>query len=365
MRIAFYAPLKPPDHPVPSGDRSMARLFLRALALAGHEPFLAARLRSYDARGDAQRQARLAALGERLARRFCRLHRDRPPELWFTYHLYHKAPDWIGPRIAEALAIPYVVAEASSAAKQAAGPWAMGHRAVAEALRQAAAVVALNPADQAGVLPLLANPARWVTLGPFVDAASFEAPHRGADGPPRLIAVAMMREGDKLASYRLLGAALWRVRDLPWSLDIVGDGPARDAVAAAFAGLGDRLCWIGQLDAHALARRLAAADLFVWPAINEAFGMALLEAQASGVPAVAGDCGGVGAIVVPGITGLLVPPGDADAFAMAVRRLIADPDERARLGAAAWRQVRREHDLPVAARRLAALLDTFAHPRLA
>jgi glycosyltransferase involved in cell wall biosynthesis len=364
MRIAFYAPLKPPDHPVPSGDRSVARLFLRALALAGHEPFLAARLRSYDGRGDARRQARLAALGEGLARRFCRLHRAAPPDLWFTYHLYHKAPDWIGPAVAAALAIPYVVAEASSAARQASGPWALGHRAAALALRQAAAVLALNPADAAGVRPLLADPARWVALGPFVDAAAFAAPRRAAAGPPRLIAVAMMRAGDKLASYRLLGAALRRVRDLPWSLDIVGDGPARAAVAAAFAGFGARLRWTGEIEARALARRLAAADLFVWPALGEAFGMALLEAQASGVPAVAGDCGGVGAIVVPGVTGLLVPPGDADAFARAVRRLIADPDERARLGAAARRRVRREHDLPVAARRLAALLDALAGPRI-
>ena len=44
------------------------------------------------------------------------------PELWFTYHLYHKAPDWLGPRIAGALGIPYVVAEASFAPKQAGGP---------------------------------------------------------------------------------------------------------------------------------------------------------------------------------------------------------------------------------------------------
>jgi glycosyltransferase involved in cell wall biosynthesis len=84
--------------------------------------------------------------------------------------------------------------------------------------------------------------------------------------------------------------------------------------------------------------------------------MALLEAQASGVPVVAGACGGVGAIIASGATGLLVPPGDADAFAGAVRRLICDADERARLGAAARRRVREAHDLPVAARRLAALL---------
>jgi glycosyltransferase involved in cell wall biosynthesis len=257
------------------------------------------------------------------------------------------------------LAIPYVIAEASSAAKQASGPWALGYRAAADAIRRADAVIGLNPTDRTGVLPLLADPARWVAFPPFVEAACFEAPRRGADGPPRLITVAMMRAGDKLASYRLLAEALWRVRDLPWSLDIVGDGPARNAVAAAFAGLGDRLHWRERLDAPALARRLAAADLFVWPALNEAFGMALLEAQASGVPAVAGDCGGVGAILVPGVTGLLVPPGDAEAFAAAVRRLLADPTERARLGAAAWWQVRREHDLPVAARRLAALLGAL------
>ncbi|MGH7096981.1 MAG: glycosyltransferase family 4 protein [Stellaceae bacterium] len=356
MRIAFYAPMKPPDHPVPSGDRSIARLFLRALARAGHEPFLAARLRSYDGQGDPQRQARLAALGERLAQRFCQRHRDNPPDLWFTYHLYHKAPDWIGPAVAARFAIPYVVAEASSATRQAAGPWALGHRAVAAALARAGAVIGINPADRAGVLPLLADPARWIALGPFLDASLYQAPRRRAGpGPLRLITVAMMREGAKLASYRLLGAALRRVRDLPWSLDIVGDGPARAAAAAALAGLGDRLRWHGQLDARALARRLAAADLFVWPAIDEAFGMALLEAQASGLPAVAGDNGGVGAIVAPGVTGLLVPPGEAGAFAAAVRRLIADPALCARFGRAAQRQVRRAHDLPVAARRLAAL----------
>jgi hypothetical protein len=46
MRIGFYAPLKPPDHPVPSGDRRIARLFVEALRLAGHMPFVASHLRS-------------------------------------------------------------------------------------------------------------------------------------------------------------------------------------------------------------------------------------------------------------------------------------------------------------------------------
>ena len=120
MRIAFYAPLKPPDHPVPSGDRRVARLLLDALRAAGHQPFVASRLRSYDGDGDPARQSRLAELGAASARRLLRGWRRDPaaaPDLWFTYHLYYKAPDWLGPAISTALGIPYVVAEASSAPK--------------------------------------------------------------------------------------------------------------------------------------------------------------------------------------------------------------------------------------------------------
>ncbi len=60
---------------------------------------------------------------------------------------------------------------------------------------------------------------------------------------------------------------------------------------------------------------MPAADLFVWPAINEAFGMALLEAQACGTPVIAGASGGVPAIIADGETGWLSPPGDVAAFA--------------------------------------------------
>ena len=108
MRIAFYAPLKPPGHPVPSGDRRVAGLLLDALHRAGHRPFVASRLRSYDGHGDPARQARLAAIGAGIARRLLRQWRRNPtaaPDLWFTYHLYYKAPDWLGPTISAALVV--------------------------------------------------------------------------------------------------------------------------------------------------------------------------------------------------------------------------------------------------------------------
>jgi glycosyltransferase involved in cell wall biosynthesis len=175
----------------------------------------------------------------------------------------------------------------------------------------------------------------------------------------------MMRPGDKLASYRLLGAALVRLLDLPWSLEIVGDGPARGEVEQALAPLGPRVMYRGTLDLTAIADALASADLYVWPAINEAFGMALLEAQVSGLPVIAGASGGIGDIVVPGVTGLLTPLGDAGAFAMAVRRLITDTAARAAMGPAARQKVRREHDLPIAAARLASLIDGLGRRRAA
>src|SRR5690606_22702559 len=101
MRIAFYAPMKPPDHATPSGDVRVARLLIAALRRAGNRVELASRLRSWEGTGDARRQARIAALGARNARRLVARYRRAPagarPDLWFTYHLYHKAPDWIGP----------------------------------------------------------------------------------------------------------------------------------------------------------------------------------------------------------------------------------------------------------------------------
>jgi gluconokinase len=69
MRVAFYAPLKPAAHPVPSGDRQIARALMQALGHAGHESIVASSFRSFDGSGNAVRQARLQRIGERVAQR--------------------------------------------------------------------------------------------------------------------------------------------------------------------------------------------------------------------------------------------------------------------------------------------------------
>ena len=375
MRLAFYAPLKPPDHPVPSGDRRVAQQILAALADAGHEVEIAARLRSFDGSGDLTRQTKLAGIAARLAGRYVHRIYGRPyarrPEAWVTYHLYYKAPDWIGPRVAATLDIPYVVIEASVAGKRAGGPWSLGHQATIAALARAAAVVSLNPADEPGIAPHVRAPTRLHRLKPFLDsrpyaaAAHERASHRvrvarryGLDPDrPWLLAVAMMRPGDKLESYKVLGESLALLTAHPWSLLVVGDGPARDQVRAALAPVGERVAFAGPLDDAELGPAYAAADLYVWPAVNEAFGMAILEAQAAGLPVVAGDSGGVGEIVAHGRTGALVRPRDAAALAAAIEPLLADPARRSRWSQNALAKVAVEHDRAVAARVLGHVLS--------
>ena len=377
MRIAFYAPLKPPDHPVPSGDRRMARLLTEALELAGHEVDIASRLRTWTGTPDPARQARLAQVGARLGQRLLRRYGAAPPEArpqaWLTYHLYYKAPDWIGPQVSKALGIPYLLAEASVAYKRANGPWAFGHQATLQALDHAQAVIALNPTD----LECLPDPSRATLITPFLDPAPYQAAaeHRdtirarlaeaqGLDpARPWLLAVAMMRSGDKLDSYRLLATALGGLTDLDWHLLVAGDGPARAHVEAAFGQLGvDRVRVLGALAADDLAEIYAACDVFVWPALNEAYGMALLEAQAAGLPVVAGRSGGVAAVVRDGETGLLTDPGDAAAFAESVRELLLSPSHRRDMGEAARRTVAAEHGLDQAAARLDAILRAAVRP---
>src|SRR5438874_10798789 len=192
MRVTCYAAPLLPGHPTPAGDRRIARLFLEALRRAGHKPSVASRVRSFDGLGEARRQARVAALGQRAAERLIRQWRQRPetaPELWFTYHLYYKAPDWLGPAVSAALGIPYVIAEASYAAKRASGAWASAHRAVERALRQADAVIGLNSADREGVASLLRDPRGWFALPPFLDAAAYPVRQPYSSESPRLIAV--------------------------------------------------------------------------------------------------------------------------------------------------------------------------------
>jgi glycosyltransferase involved in cell wall biosynthesis len=102
--------------------------------------------------------------------------------------------------------------------------------------------------------------------------------------------------------------------------------------AAAEAEFGPRLRRLGYRTD--VARLLAAADVFALPSHFEGLPMSVIEAMLCGLPVVSTDISGPREMVVPGETGLLVPPAEAAPLAAALRRLAADPAERARMGAA-------------------------------
>ena len=372
MRIAFYAPLKPPTHGTPSGDRRVAGLLMDALERVADHIELVSTFRSFDADGDLQRQEALRRQGESLAQRLAAQWRAGPaelrPDLWFTYHVYYKAPDWLGPAVSAALGIPYVIAEASYAEKRAGGPWALGHAAAADAIRKARLVLEPSRDDLAGLQGLVGSD-RVVHLPPFLDAAPYAAAikarrsHRerlarryGLDpAVPWIMVAAMMRAGDKLASYRALAATLGRLTDLPWRMVIAGDGSARPEVQSTFQQAAPgRACFLGTLEGRELVTIYAACDLYAWPAVNEAYGMAMLEAQAAGIPVVSHATRGVPDVVLHGKTGLLIAEGED--LARPLRELLVDAPRRAALGREAAAFISAHRSLGAAAGQLKRLL---------
>ncbi len=352
MRIGFYAPLKAPDHPVPSGDRQVARLLIEALRHAGHTVEVISTFRSFlSAPEPAAAAARAEGARAEVDRIASTWTRDgSAPDLLFAYHPYYKAPDLVAMTLAARFDRPYATAEASHAPKRAAGPWAEDHAATERALRSAAVHFCFTGNDWRS-LSAVVDATRLVDLPPFIDASRFTtrtAPRR-AEKRIDLATVAMMRSGAKAASYALLASALGRLRDRPWRLTVAGDGPARPAIERVFAELpADRIVWRGQLDAEAVADLLRGADLFAWPGLNEAFGLSYLEAQACGVPVVAVTGEGTPSVIHHGRTGLLTAASPVD-YADALDRLMRDDDLRDRLGAEAARFVHGERTVAKAA----------------
>ncbi|QUM75916.1 glycosyltransferase family 4 protein [Moritella sp. 24] len=374
--VAFYAPLKSPLHPTPSGDRKIARLFIAALEQGGFHVDLASQLRTFDKTGDSHRQQRLIALAEKEAVRVMRRWQKQGfrPQAWFCYHLYYKAPDLLGPIICKALDIPYIVAEASWAEKRANGPWAIYHRQVASALEIASKVISINPKDKVALTDFYADQppirySRLISLNAFIDDLPTNINHViGSDSMlatsafsrddiarkyglntklPWLITIAMMRVGDKHHSYQQLSRVVDK-SEQPYQLLIIGDGVMKTDVHTIFSPH-KQVKFAGALDNQQIRQLLPHFDLLVWPAINEALGMIFLEAQQSNVAVVAGDEGGVGSIVKHQVTGILVDTYDPEEMSVTIDALLANPAQLKQMKQAAAHYVIQHHSIAASA----------------
>ncbi len=160
-----------------------------------------------------------------------------------------------------------------------------------------------------------------------------------ADDEVLVVSVANLRP-EKGYDVLLDSAAILVARDLPVRVVAVGrgEGELERTMKARHAALrlGDRFTFAGQRDD--VLRILAGADVFVLASRQEGLPVVLMEATSVGLPIVATAVGGVPQVLTDGVDGLVVPPGDPEALADALTRVVSDPELRARFGAGAKRR---------------------------
>ncbi len=177
---------------------------------------------------------------------------------------------------------------------------------------------------------------------PLVDPRSRVRAELGiASDAPLVACVARLEPEKDVAS--LVQAMGEVTRHLPQACCLLaGDGAQREALRAQIErlGLGQSVLLLGfRPDAATL---IAAADLFVLPSLAEPFGLVLLEAMALGKAVVATNAGGPLEIVVPGASGLLVPPAAPHELAQAIVRLLRDPAQREAMGRQGYARYQRQ-----------------------
>ncbi|MFH1885241.1 MAG: glycosyltransferase family 4 protein [Pseudomonadota bacterium] len=351
MRILFYAPMKPLDHPHPSGDRVIAQGLFDFLVSRGHQVRVASRLR---ARWIFRRPWLWPlALAERL--RVRRLVAKWRPDAWLSFHTYYKSPDLLGP-VAAALGVPYLVFQGMYATKyrKRAETWpgfVLNRRALLAA-DQVFVNRGLDGKNLARLLPL----EKITRVRPGITPTDFAFDPRareelrgewGAEGRPVVLSAAMFRDDVKTRGLEFLIRACGALSDagLDFLLVLAGDGVMRGRLEAlAKRVLPGRVRFLGRVGRERMAACYSAAEVFAFPGIRESLGMVYLEAQSCGLPVVAFDNGGIPEVVENNVTGFLTPPMETVAFATALARLILDPNRARSMGRAGAARVRAVHD---------------------
>lgn len=204
---------------------------------------------------------------------------------------------------------------------------------------------------------LFSNPEDWPRLKIVhcgIDPALYaEAPEPSAEGPLNLLFVGRLTA---IKGLRVLFEALDLLADRDVTLTLVGDGEDRAFAERKAARLGN-ITLLGFQSQSEVAAALAKADALVLPSFAEGVPVVLMEAMASGRPVIATRVGGVAELVEDGVSGFLVPPGNAAALAAAITKLAEAPDLRQAFGKAGRKKVRQDFDIHQEAARLMTLFS--------
>ncbi len=194
-----------------------------------------------------------------------------------------------------------------------------------------------------------------------VDPRQFSRRRHAGEGR-RLLFIGRLA-GVKGVPFLLESIALLK-RDFPnISLDIAGDGPDRAALEhqAQDLGIAAQVRFLGYQSQSQIRELMGETDVFVMASFAEGVPVVLMEAMAACVPVVATQVAGVPELVEPGVSGFLVPPGDAKSLAQKTAMLLADADLRQRFGDAGRKKVDAEFNIELESNRLVrVLIDALA-----
>ena len=366
--VTFYAPIKPPDHHIPSGDRLIAQNIMNALQLSNANDELCSRYIAYSKRYDSEilieRKAGAITEATTLVEKYLAMTVRERPQIWLTYHPYCKAPDWIGPIVSKALNIPYVTIEAAKTGQGGVkDSWQDWRKEAQNGIIQADKHLVFKPTDRAYLSQLLGTEEKLEAFTPFINAENIEIashislPKHWQSNTPVLITTGMMRKGKKEQNFQILAETLKDVKE-DYNLIIVGGGPEEAAIKSAFSYIDKtRVHWTGAIDHSDVLRWMRSCDIFIWPGWKEPIGMVYLEAQLQELPIVAYNSMGVPLVVKNNQTGLLATEGDPKMLAINIERLLADKTLRKDMGTKGRMKVLSQHGIKAAAERLDQVLS--------
>ncbi len=363
-------PFKPMGHRNPSGDLVTGTELFNHLA-RNNRIFPASRLRCRWIYYHPSLWLRFLLERKRILRKYS----TSPPDIWFSYHSYYKAPDLLGYHCSRKLNIPYVIFQGIYSTKRRKKLKTLPGFILNRKILLAADQVFTNKKKDLKNLRRLLPEERLSYIAPGIHPEKFIYCEKSRNdlrtklncrNKTVILTAAMFRPGVKAEGIlqvihscaELLtenhGIVLW----------IVGDGSCRrELEEKAGELLPGKVRFSGRVERNELYRYYSGADFFAFPGVHESLGMVYLEAQSCRLPVVAlADWGG-GEAVIHNRTGLLSPVAAKPEFTANMEKLIQNPELRTRLGREAEAHIRSHHDLSENYTLLEKKLKTFVRDK--
>ena len=198
-----------------------------------------------------------------------------------------------------------------------------------------------------------------------VDAAFLAAPYVPIPAAPRLACIGRLSE-QKGHLLLLEAAKLLAVQGLEFKLVLVGDGPLRSDIEKQILQLGlqNHIEITGWASGDRVQQEILASRAMVLPSFAEGLPVVIMEALALNRPVISTYVAGIPELVEPGVCGWLVPPGSAEALAVAMRAVLEAPLEKLeQMGKTGAERVAQQHNVDLEAKKLVALFEKAVEPR--